>query len=279
MIDHASTAGGAVEQPMPECWRVVGVSGDRSCPELERFIHCRNCPVLAEAARSFFDREAPPGYLESWRTVLEEPEAPPDADAASLLVFRVDKEWLALPATALIEVTPIRRLHAVPHRAGTPLAGLVNIRGQLQLCLSLHAVLGLAGGPTGPERGLQGTPPDTAMAGGREPSRAGFGTSPPPEPPRTTPESIRQGPSVAEGVPRLLVIERLRARTTDRWVLGVDDVAGVHRVPRSTLRAVPATVGQAAARCSAALFDWEERTVAVLDEDRLFDALARAVES
>lgn len=236
MIDHAAT-GGAVRQPMPECWRVVGVSGDRSCPELERFIHCRNCPVLAEAARGFFEREAPADYIESWRTVLEQPDTPPDADATSLLVFRLDREWLALAAPVLVEVTPIRRLHSLPHRDGTPLAGLVNIRGQLQLCLSLHAVLGLEGGPADPG--------DAARDGG--------------------------------GVPRLLVVERRRERATDRWVLGVDDVAGVHRVPRGALRPVPATVGHAAARCSAALFDWQDRTVAVLDEERLFAALARAV--
>ena len=145
MIDRARNE--LVKAPMPECWRVVGVSGDRSCPELERFVHCRNCPVLGEAARGFFDRPAPAGYLEAWRAVLEEPVEAVEADTASLLVFRVDREWLALAAEALVEVTPVRRIHAIPHRRGTPLAGLVNIRGELQLCLSLHAILGLSGGP------------------------------------------------------------------------------------------------------------------------------------
>jgi chemotaxis-related protein WspD len=156
-------------------------------------------------------------------------------------VFRLATEWLALPATILVEVTPVRMIHAVPHRAGTPLAGLVNIRGELQLCLSLHALLGLPGGP-------------------RLPSVAGAGPD-----------------AVADAVPRLLVVERSAARPADRWVIGVDEVAGVHRVPRSTLRPVPATVGQAAARCSAALFGWRDRDVAVLDEERLFAAFRQAV--
>jgi chemotaxis-related protein WspD len=129
----------------------------------------------------------------------------------------------------------------VPHRAGTPLAGLVNIRGELQLCLSLHALLGLPGGP-------------------RLPLVAGAGPD-----------------AVADAVPRLLVVERSAARPADRWVIGVDEVAGVQRVPRSTLRPVPATVGQAAARCSAALFAWRDRDVAVLDEERLFAAFRQAV--
>ena len=70
MTLHSSVTETSVTQPMPECWRVIGVSGDRSCPELEQFIHCRNCPVLAEAARSFFDRAAPEGYLDAWRAIL-----------------------------------------------------------------------------------------------------------------------------------------------------------------------------------------------------------------
>jgi len=235
----------SVKAPVPECWRVIGVTGDRSCPELERFIHCRNCPVLAEAARGFFDRPAPPGYLDAWRAILEEPEEAIEADSASLLVFRLDGEWLALPATTLVEVTPVRRIHTVPHRAGTPLAGLVNIRGELQLCLSLHALLGLPGGPR---------PPVASGAAGL---------------PGTDAE--------ADAVPRLLVVEQPGARAAERWVLGVDEVAGVQRVPRSTLRPVPATVGQAAARCSAALFAWRDHDVAVLDEERLFAALRQAV--
>ena len=182
MIDHAQAD--AVKAPLPECWRVIGVTGDRSCPELERFIHCRNCPVLAEAARGFFDRPHPPGYLDAWRAILEEPEEALEADSASLLVFRLATEWLALPATILVEVTPVRMIHAVPHRAGTPLAGLVNIRGELQLCLSLHALLGLPGGP-------------------RLPISAGGG-----------PEAV------ADAVPRLLVVERSAAKPADRWVIG-----------------------------------------------------------
>jgi len=142
-----STTERTVKAPMEECWRRIGVAGDRSCPELETFIHCRNCPVLAEAARTFFDREAPEGYLEAWSRVLEEPEVRVDPDATSVLVFRLGREWMALPTTTLVEITPLRPLHRVPHRAGGVLAGLVNIRGQLQLCVSLHALLGLDSAP------------------------------------------------------------------------------------------------------------------------------------
>ncbi|MFM7242986.1 MAG: chemotaxis protein CheW [Planctomycetaceae bacterium] len=238
MIDRIRDAGMPRQPPMPECWRVIGVSGDRSCPELQSYVHCRNCPVLAEAARGFFERGAPPGYLDSWRAILEEPaEAAQTADS-SVLVFRVGHEWLALPTAALVEVTPARTIHTVPHRHGTPLAGLVNIRGQLQLCVSLHAVLGLEGGPT-----------------------------------------AKATDDVADGTPRLIVAEREAAGSTERWVFGVDEVAGVHRVGRADLRPVPSTVGQAAARCSSALFEWQARTVALLDDVRLFEAFNATVSS
>lgn len=132
-----------VVAPMDDCWRHVGVSGDRSCPELATFIHCRNCPVLTSAARRFFDRPAPAGYLDSWREILEQPEVARDADARSVLVFRLGDEWLALPTAVLAEVTSPRQLHRVPHRSGAELAGIVNIRGQLQVCILLEGLLGL----------------------------------------------------------------------------------------------------------------------------------------
>ncbi|NDC63905.1 MAG: purine-binding chemotaxis protein CheW [Planctomycetia bacterium] len=213
--------------PVAECWRTIGVSGDRTCPELRTYIHCRNCPVLAAAARTFFDRAAPEGYIDSWRQVLEEPGVAADTDAAGVLVFRLGREWLALPTGVLVEVTERRPLHRIPHRKGTILEGIVNIRGQLQLCVSLHGMLGLE--PEGPAR-------DTATA-------------------------------------RLLVVEF----AGERWVFGADEVAGVQRVTRSSLRPVPSTVSQSDMRSTVALFDWEERAVGLLDEARLFDGVRRLV--
>jgi chemotaxis-related protein WspD len=241
MIDTDRTR--PLEPPVPECWRVVGISGDHSCPELKTFIHCRNCPVLADAARTFFDRDPPPGYLDAWRRILEEPTADTDGETTSVLVFRLGKEWFALPATVLIEVTMPRALHRVPHRGGG-LTGIVNIRGQLQLCLSLHALLG-----------LDASPDATASAAGRDAPAAGF----------------------PAGAARLMVLEQDGPQGGDRWVVGVDEVAGVYRLPRATVRAVPATVGQAQHRCSTALFEWQERTVGLLDERLVFDGLAGMV--
>src|ERR1700733_11671904 len=65
MLDRGNSLPGRVPGDS-DCWNHIGVAGDRSCPELETFIHCRNCPVFSAAARTFFDRPAPEGYLAGW---------------------------------------------------------------------------------------------------------------------------------------------------------------------------------------------------------------------
>lgn len=223
-----------IEPPMDECWSKIGVAGDRSCPELEGFIHCRNCPVLAEAARSFFDREPPDGYLETWSEILQTPEEETESDAVSMLIFRVGREWLSLATPLLVEVTEMKPLHTIPHRRGGMLEGIVNIRGQLQLCVSLPKLLGID------------TTPDLNIPQPAVTSLAGEGSA-----------------------RRLLVLED----GDERWVIAVDEVAGVHAVPRSHLRSVPSTVGHAGSRHAEALVDWRETVVGFLDGDRLLEHL------
>jgi chemotaxis-related protein WspD len=134
--------------PAAACWNTIGVSGqgDRSCPELVEFIHCRNCPVFASAARTFFDRPAPEGYLAEWVEFLggPQPGRSDDEEAVSLLLFRLHDEWLALDTGAVVEVTAVRPVHRIPHRTNPVVKGLVNIRGRLYLCASLHGLLGVS---------------------------------------------------------------------------------------------------------------------------------------
>lgn len=124
-----------------DCWNKIGVNGDQSCPELLKFVHCRNCPVFGAAARFFFHRAAPAGYLEEWADLLARPVAHGSVDQAAMLVFRLGIEWLALSLTVAVEVTSIRPVHRVPHRSNAVFAGLINLRGQLHPCVSLHGLL------------------------------------------------------------------------------------------------------------------------------------------
>ena len=137
MIDPGLEPTSAVD----DCWNRIGVNGDRSCVELDEHVHCRNCPVFTAAARSFFDRSAPDGYLHEWSELLSRPVAPGSVYDARLLVFRLGAEWMAMSLSVVAEVTNPRPVHRVPHRSNRVFSGLVSLRGQLQLCVSLHGLL------------------------------------------------------------------------------------------------------------------------------------------
>jgi chemotaxis-related protein WspD len=127
-------------QPPPSCWRVIGVSGDRSCPELARLAHCKNCPVFSAAARTLFDRPAPVDYGAGFVGAVAEPARPlPVGD--SVLVFRLADEWLAIGVDHVCEIAQDRLVSRIAHRSRSLVAGLVNIRGQLHLCVALDRLL------------------------------------------------------------------------------------------------------------------------------------------
>ena len=130
-----------VDDAPNDCWNKIGVNGDRSCPELLKFVHCRNCPVFGSAARFFFHRAAPEGYLEEWAGLLARPVTHGSVEQAGMLVFRLGIEWLAISLTVAVEVTSLRPVHRVPHRSNAVFAGLINLRGQLHPCVSLHGLL------------------------------------------------------------------------------------------------------------------------------------------
>ena len=218
-----------------DCWNKIGIRGDRTCPELNSFIHCRNCPVFATAARTFFDRPAPDGYLADWAKWLavsagrdargegdgeDQDSVLSHGERVSVLIFRLGEEWLAFRTQAVAEVTIPRPVHRVPHRSNQVFVGLVNLQGQVQLCVSLHGLLGVA----------------------------------------------------AAGSPTRLVVLRDRDRA-ETWAFTADEVLGVHRVPRSQWRGVPLTLVNPAVGFSEAVLSWSGRSIGLLDEQRVFTAL------
>ncbi|MBP0002074.1 MAG: purine-binding chemotaxis protein CheW [Cyanobacteria bacterium SID2] len=142
-----------LSKSIDDCWNQIGVEGDRSCPELKTAIHCRNCPVYSVAGRGLLEREAPIDYLLDWTNVLEESHrnlsvadeaVAQAANTQSAIVFRVGGEWLALPAKVFQEVTQPCPIHTLPHRSNQLFLGLVSIRGEILMCISLSHLLGLA---------------------------------------------------------------------------------------------------------------------------------------
>lgn len=139
----SETCAVAPPAPAPSCWKQIGVWGDGSCAELKQAIHCRNCPVYSAVGVQLLDRELPPEYLDEATTLLARPQPPKVTGLRAAVLFRIGVEWFALPVGLLVEVVERRPVHSMPHSACKFFKGLVNIRGELQVCISLTKLLGL----------------------------------------------------------------------------------------------------------------------------------------
>jgi chemotaxis-related protein WspD len=143
----------ATISPVDHCWNRIGVTGDASCPELAKHVHCRNCPVFADASQSLFSRETPADYLAEWTDRLAHTVSQPPGDSVALVNFRLGEEWFAWNARSVVEVTEPKVIRRIPHRTNRLLLGLVNIRGELRICVSLRELLSI---PHGSDQGSDG---------------------------------------------------------------------------------------------------------------------------
>ena len=125
------------------CWNQTGVWGNRSCPELQKHGHCRDCATFSQEGRSLLNREAPHNYLAEWASLLAQEREEVSRDEKTVEVFRLMSEWLALPAHCWVEVVAVRPVRRIPHRSSQILLGLVSVRGEIHLCVSLSDLLGI----------------------------------------------------------------------------------------------------------------------------------------
>lgn len=135
-------AGGAASSlEVSGCWSNSGVYGDGTCLELQKFIHCRNCPVYSAAGTRLLDKPLPPNYRQEWTRHFAQERKTPDTGKTSAILFRIQNDWLALSTHCFQEVAERRPIHSLPHRRGGVLLGLVNVRGELVLCISVGHLL------------------------------------------------------------------------------------------------------------------------------------------
>src|SRR5215471_11184069 len=139
----AQALSSVAEQELRACWLEIGVYGKADCPELRKYVHCRNCPVYSSAGVRLLDRPLPEGYRVEWAAHYAEEEKHAPQARNSAVVFRISTEWLALPTEAFQEVAERRAIHSLPHRRQGIVMGLVNIRGELLICIALERLLGL----------------------------------------------------------------------------------------------------------------------------------------
>lgn len=126
-----------------DCWRSIGVAGDRSCAELARHVHCRNCPRHGDAAGRSLHRPLDPGYREAWARELARPPLQDAATDATAMVFRVGAEWLAVPLPLVAAVAPLVPVHRLPHRGQGALLGVAAVNGRLLPAVSPARLLGI----------------------------------------------------------------------------------------------------------------------------------------
>ncbi|MFQ5344865.1 MAG: chemotaxis protein CheW [Mariprofundus sp.] len=123
------------------CWKQIGVWGDKSCPELAQCLHCYHCDVYVHAGRRLFDRKPPDDYVRAWKEQLASPKEERLSGCISVLVFRVGQEWFAMRAGLVNEVLELHPVHSIPHHQTGILRGLINVHGELQLCVSIEKFL------------------------------------------------------------------------------------------------------------------------------------------
>lgn len=223
-----------------DCWNRIGVQGDKSCPKLHRHIHCRNCPTFEQGAHALLNRTPPAGYIEEWTQFLARAKETEAGFTDTAFVFRIGPEWLAFSARLCVEIVSMRPIRRVPHRSDRMLLGLASVRGELLLCFSLANLLGLEPG-----------------GAGLEPSA----------------ETSAAANAASKVLPRLLVARK------DRFNLAfpVDEVMGLHRFHRDTVRAIPATVAHAVPQFSRGMLAADGRKIGLLDEELIFHALTKVL--
>jgi len=108
--------------------------------------HRRDRKAYEEIARNLLDRPLPPEYRAEWARHFagEKPiETGVEEERGAAVIFRIGEEWLALSTAVFKEVAEPRRVHTLPHRRNGIVRGIVNVRGELLVCISFATLLGI----------------------------------------------------------------------------------------------------------------------------------------
>ena len=131
-----------------KCWSKIGVWGTETprCERLEKVIHCRNCEVFTNAGRELLEREPPQDYVDDWTELLTRYDQSSLKKTRTVLAFRIGDELVAIPIGLVKEIVEMGRMHQIPHKDNKVIKGLVSIRGELKLCVSIGGLLGIKKG-------------------------------------------------------------------------------------------------------------------------------------
>ena len=100
--------------------------------------------VRRTSVSQLLDRDVSEDDLRQWTAQVSANKSVVEVGTKSVVIFRLGKELLALPTGLFQEVGEPSTLRSLPHHRAGILNGVVNVRGELLLCVSLEALLVLA---------------------------------------------------------------------------------------------------------------------------------------
>jgi chemotaxis-related protein WspD len=111
-------------------------------------------------AFSLLDRETLSDYVAEWTAQVGAGKEVVLPGTKSAVIFRIGKEWVALFTGLFHEVIEQSAIRTLPGRRGGVVRGLINVRGELLLCIALEVVLGI-------ENAAERSPKDRLLIFGR----------------------------------------------------------------------------------------------------------------
>jgi chemotaxis-related protein WspD len=231
-----------------DCWNRIGTRGDQSCPKLAEHFRCLNCPVFAQMAARLLDRPLADAEL---------------AESAAESTTATSQSPSRQHGTPRLETS---EAHDDP--AGTHAVLVFRIADEW---LAL---------PSAALRQVDNIRPIHSLPHRR--NRVVLGLV-----------NIRGALTVAASLGELLHLDRtaggkyaarnsyarmlVAAHRGEPVAFPVDEVEGVVRFAAGALLPVPTTLAHASASHARGVLVWRERTIGLLDTDRVFESLARSL--
>lgn len=128
------------------CWRNIGVWSQQKtrCEKLEGVVHCRNCEVFSEAAKTVFRRESTEAELfERSLDLYHGSDFQQHLGEISVLPFRVDDTWLCVYPSQIVTIAKKANVHRIPHRGEEFIRGLIAVDGAIYTCVRMNSLLGI----------------------------------------------------------------------------------------------------------------------------------------
>lgn len=126
-----------------DCWNRIGVfhKGHKSCERLAGLGHCLNCEQYANSGRLLLTRPLTEEYRRELSERFRQPPSQAPKTTKTAFIFRAGDEWLGVKSSLIKEVVDMGPIHSIPHKSSRIFRGIVNIRGRLELCVSIGGVL------------------------------------------------------------------------------------------------------------------------------------------